>query len=82
MTTVIVINQDSPSRATCPTFYQTDTGDYYIQGDIVTDPAVLHQMDIPDHETVVKVTPGLVRMIAAAVSDGHAGEVLISTTAR
>lgn len=80
MVSVMVISQDSPSRQTCPTFYQTDAGDYYIQGDIVTDLAVLDQMEIPGHETVVKVSPGLVRMIAAAVESGRAGSLRISDT--
>jgi hypothetical protein len=45
----------SPSGGS-PTLYYDDGDDtYVVQGWKVTDPAVLAQMDIPDHETVVRI---------------------------
>lgn len=45
----------SPSGGS-PTLYYDDSDDtYVVQGGKVTDPAVLAQMDIPDHETVVRI---------------------------
>ncbi|GAA3746637.1 hypothetical protein GCM10022402_27680 [Salinactinospora qingdaonensis] len=38
-----------------PTLYATDQDSYVIQGWIVTDIAILSQLDLHDHETVVEV---------------------------
>ncbi len=78
MSSTTVICHDSPTRDTCPTLHRSDDGEYYVQGYVVTDPNVLAGMDIPDSETVVKITPRLVRLIAQAVSVGKAGELTLS----
>lgn len=54
----------------CPTAYATDRGTYLIQGDIVTDPEALaelqrHGNGIPPHETVVEVPTALMKFIRA-----------------
>ena len=58
METVTVICHHSPTRDTCPALYRTDAGEYYVQGHVVTDSAVLAQMDVPEDETVVSGDPG------------------------
>lgn len=68
MTTVTRICHDSPTRDGCPAVYRTDQGDYYVQGFAETDGKVLGQMDIPEGETVVKVTPRLLSLIAESWS--------------
>jgi hypothetical protein len=55
-----------------PTLYASDQETYVVQGWIVTDPALLDRLDLPDDETVVEVPPGLMRSLAA---DGLTGDV-------
>ncbi|MCI0688678.1 MAG: hypothetical protein L0Y54_15800 [Sporichthyaceae bacterium] len=38
-----------------PTLYDIDEDQYIVQGYKVTDPDVLAQLDIPDHETVIAI---------------------------
>lgn len=64
LTIVTRICHDSPTRDSCPALYRTDQGDFYVQGGTETDHEILAQMDIPDGEAVVKVTPRLLGMIA------------------
>lgn len=40
---------------TCPTVYRTDRDTAIVQGDVVTDPEALAQMDLPEGETAVEV---------------------------
>lgn len=61
MARVVVICHDSPTRDTCPTLYASDDGRCFVQGYVVSDPDVLAQMSIPDGETVVQITPELLR---------------------
>ncbi|MFI8371171.1 hypothetical protein [Streptomyces sp. NPDC085466] len=43
-------------NGTCPTLWaRTETGDYVVQGYVVTDPAELAQLDLPAGETAVRV---------------------------
>ena len=43
-----------------PTLYRTDRGSWLVQGWVVTDPAVLAEMDIPEGETCVEIPDRLV----------------------
>jgi len=74
MPTVTMVCHDSPTRDTCPALYRTDQGEYYVQGYTETNPDVLGQMDIPQGETVVRITTGLLRMIAEAHASTPPGE--------
>lgn len=52
---------NSPDNGS-PTLYYDDADDtYVVQGWKVADPAVLAQMDIPDHETVVRIPRRMVQ---------------------
>ncbi|MFJ6299432.1 hypothetical protein ACIQJX_39590 [Streptomyces griseoviridis] len=43
-------------NGTCPTLWaRTASGDYVVQGYLVTDPAELAQLDLPEGETAVRV---------------------------
>jgi hypothetical protein len=74
MPIVTMVCHDSPTRDTCPALYRTDQGEYYVQGYTGTDPDVLGQMDIPEGETVVRITAELLRMIAEAYASAEPGE--------
>jgi hypothetical protein len=74
MPTVTMVCHDSPTRDTCPTLYRTDQGEYYVQGYTETDPDVLGQMEIPEGETVVRITTGLLKMIAEAYTSAERNE--------
>lgn len=39
----------------CPTIYRTDHGTYLVQGNLITDPVVLAELDVPDNETLIEV---------------------------
>lgn len=43
-----------------PTLYRTDRGSWVVQGWVVTDPAALTAMDIPEGETCVEIPDRLV----------------------
>lgn len=59
MATVIAHTPGCPG-SNCPTTYaHTDPGMSYVQGYVVTDPAVLADMNIPDGETVIAVPDSL-----------------------
>lgn len=47
-----------------PTLYATDRDSYIIQGWIVTDPAILARLIVPDDETIVEVPPTLLDHLA------------------
>ncbi|HUK70516.1 MAG TPA: hypothetical protein VLW50_17450 [Streptosporangiaceae bacterium] len=68
MPKVTVVCRDSATRDTCPTLYRTEDDVYYIQGYVVTAPEVLAEMNVPEGETVVRITTDLVRMIAQAAA--------------
>jgi hypothetical protein len=52
---------DSPSGGS-PTVYYDDADDtYVIQGWKITDPAVLAQLDLPKHETVIRLPRRMMR---------------------
>jgi hypothetical protein len=38
-----------------PTVYRTESGNWVVQGWVVTDPEALAQMDIPEGETAVEI---------------------------
>ncbi|MEV7275505.1 hypothetical protein [Streptomyces sp. NPDC093111] len=43
-------------NGTCPTLWaRTATGDYVVQGFVITDPAELAQLDLPTGETAVRI---------------------------
>ncbi len=43
-------------NGTCPTLWaRTASGDYVVQGYVVTDPAELAQLDLPEGETAVRI---------------------------
>jgi len=43
-----------------PTLYRTERGSWVVQGWVVTDPAVLAAMNIPDGETCVEIPDRLI----------------------
>jgi hypothetical protein len=55
-----------------PTLYATDQDSYVIQGWIVTDPAVLDRLHVPDDETIVEIPA---RLMIHLIKDGIEGEV-------
>jgi hypothetical protein len=78
MPTVTMLCHDSPTRDSCPTLYRTDQGNYYVQGYTETDRDVLSQMDIPEGETVVRITAGLLKMIAEAYAAAEPNGTAVS----
>ena len=65
---------DSPNNGS-PTLYYDDQDDtYVIQGWRVTDPTALAQMQIPDHETVIRLPRRMMQFFpevnGGEVSDG------------
>ncbi|MEU8132029.1 hypothetical protein [Streptodolium elevatio] len=49
----------------CPTLYETDTGDFVVQGERLTDPEALEQLrDVKDSETFVVVPRELLARFA------------------
>jgi hypothetical protein len=49
----------------CPTLYETDGGDYVVQGDVLTDPEALAQLkDVLPGETFVVVPRALLTRFA------------------
>jgi hypothetical protein len=66
------LGKDSqPSQS--PTLYATDREAYIVQGWIITDPAVLADLELADDETVVEVPSSLMKHLRA---DGLSGEVV------
>ncbi|MGH3824763.1 MAG: hypothetical protein ACRDRA_18310 [Pseudonocardiaceae bacterium] len=53
-----------------PTLYATDQDSYVIQGWIVTDPAILARLTIPDDEAIVEVPAALLDHLALDGLDG------------
>jgi len=51
-----------------PTLYRTDRGSWLVQGFVVTDPAALAEMDIPEGESVVEIPD---RMIQFFTEEGR-----------
>jgi hypothetical protein len=50
------IGKDPDSNPTgSPTVYRTDRGSWIVQGWVVTDPAALAEMNIPEGETAVEI---------------------------
>jgi hypothetical protein len=54
------LGQES-GKSGCPTLYATSRGTVVVQGWKITDPEMLSQMDIPDHETALEVPAALFR---------------------
>jgi hypothetical protein len=51
-----LIGKDPESNPTgSPTVYRTDQGSWVVQGWVVSDPATLAQMNIPEGETCVEI---------------------------
>jgi hypothetical protein len=46
-----------------PTLWDTDSGEYVVQGYAVTDPQVLAQLNVPEGEAVIRVPKGLMRYL-------------------
>ena len=55
-----------------PTLYATDQDSYVVQGWVVSDPAILALLAVPDGETLVEVPEGLLDYLTL---DGLAGPV-------
>lgn len=51
---------DCPNGIDCPRIHDTDGDQVIVQGDRVTDPAVLEQLHLPAQETAVAVPRGLI----------------------
>lgn len=51
------VDPSSPSGGSPTLYYDPDDDSYVIQGWKITDPAVLAQMTIPEHETVIRFPP-------------------------
>ena len=51
-----------------PTLYATDRGTLVVQGWRVTDPEALSVLDLPGHETVCEIPPGLLRFVRDQLS--------------
>ncbi len=49
-----------PNGLDCPRIHDTDGDHVIVQGDRVTDPAVLEHLHLPEHETAVAVPRGLI----------------------
>ncbi len=49
-----------PNGLDCPRIHDTDGDHVIVQGDRVTDPAVLEHLHLPEHETAVSVPRGLI----------------------
>ncbi|MQA13792.1 MAG: hypothetical protein GEV09_06335 [Pseudonocardiaceae bacterium] len=58
---ITFLGQESGDKG-CPTIYATDRDTYLVQGWRVGDAEALADMDVPDHETVVEVPRGLLRL--------------------
>ncbi len=49
----------------CPTLYETEAGDFVVQGDRLTDPEALEQLrDVKDSETFVVIPRALLTRFA------------------
>jgi hypothetical protein len=46
-----------------PTLWDTDSGEYVVQGYTITDPHVLAQLNIPEGEAVIRIPKGLMRYL-------------------
>jgi hypothetical protein len=55
-----------------PRLYE-DSADYLVQGYVITDQAVLDQLQIPEGETVVRVPKGLMKYLPEAHHRVQAG---------
>lgn len=53
-----------------PTLYASDRGSYVVQGWIVTDPAIIDYLAVPDTETIVEVPAKLLSHLAKDGVDG------------
>lgn len=52
----IIGNTGGCNAGTCPTVYETDSGDLLVQGFIVEDPGIIDELgDLPRGEGVVRV---------------------------
>lgn len=57
-----LIGKDPESNPTgSPTVYRTDQGSWVVQGWVVSDPATLAQMNIPEGETCVEIPDRMLR---------------------
>lgn len=62
---ITLIGKDPDSRPNgSATIYRTDRGTWLVQGWIVTDPAALAAMDIPEGETVVEIPDRMLQFFA------------------
>lgn len=64
--TMMATTADCPGSS-CPTTYAGPDGMTYVQGYVVTDPAVLAEMGIPEGESVVAVPNKLLADHVSAV---------------
>lgn len=51
---------DCPTGDVCPRIIDTDSESVLVQGSLVTDPAVLDELDLPGHEAVIEVPRSLI----------------------
>lgn len=49
------LRESCPSGKVCPTLHLGPSGDLFIQGYVITDPALLAELDLPPDETVVRI---------------------------
>lgn len=63
------LGKDS-TPADSPTLYATDQDSYVIQGWIVTDPAILARLTVPDDEAIVEVPAALLDHLVLDDLDG------------
>ena len=61
-TRLTFIGKDPESNPTgSPTVYRTDRGSWVVQGWVVSDPAVLAEMRIPEGETAVEIRDRMIQ---------------------
>jgi len=48
-----------PNGIDCPRIYEIDDDTLIVQGSLVTDPTILGQLGLPEHETAIRVPRSL-----------------------
>ncbi len=60
----LVAGDPNSEPTNSPTLYRTDRGSWVVQGWVVTDPAVLAEMNIPDGESCVEIPDRMIPFFA------------------
>jgi hypothetical protein len=69
-----LVGKDPESNPTgSPTVYRTDRGTWIVQGWVVTDPAALEQMEIPQGETSVEIPDRMIQFFRQEPRDSNIG---------